>query len=172
MIFIDFEASSLARGSYPIEIAWGGVDVRVQSYLIRPSERWIEASHLWSYEAEEAHGLSIEFVIDNGCDLAEVAHKAVVSLGSHDAVYSDNPVYDQAWLDILCKEAGIGNASIEIQNFNELLSSFADKRLIQDAYHRANQISPPIHRAARDVEFLLTVYNSCREFVDYHHRNP
>lgn len=167
MIIIDFEASSLVHGSYPIEIAWGGIDQPVQSYLIRPSDRWIEESHLWSYEAEEAHGLSIEYVIENGNELVEVAKKAVDSLTSGDAVYSDNPEYDQGWLDILCKEAGIRNDAIEIQDFNKLLLGFADTKMIQDAYYRASQLSPPTHRAARDVEFLVTVYNLCREYSEY-----
>jgi hypothetical protein len=52
IVFLDFEASSLNKKSFPIEVAWVFQDGRSRSYLIRPAPEWID----WSDEAEEVHG--------------------------------------------------------------------------------------------------------------------
>ena len=35
--FLDFEASSLMKGSFPIEVAWVDQDAQAESYLIKPA---------------------------------------------------------------------------------------------------------------------------------------
>ena len=37
LVFLDFEASSLAKRGYPIEVAWVFEDGRAESHLIRPA---------------------------------------------------------------------------------------------------------------------------------------
>jgi hypothetical protein len=37
IVFLDFEASSLARHSYPIEVAWVFEDGASEAHLIRPA---------------------------------------------------------------------------------------------------------------------------------------
>ncbi|MEK1875915.1 MAG: transcriptional regulator, partial [Rhizobium altiplani] len=36
IVFLDFEASSLSKHSYPVEIAWVFEDGRSRSFLIKP----------------------------------------------------------------------------------------------------------------------------------------
>ena len=53
IVFLDFEASSLARRGFPIEIAWVFETGEAESHLIRPAADWTE----WSAEAESIHGI-------------------------------------------------------------------------------------------------------------------
>ena len=41
--FIDFEASSLGRHGYPIEVAWVFEDGNSETFLIAPIEKWTAA---------------------------------------------------------------------------------------------------------------------------------
>ena len=42
ILFLDFEASSLLPGSFPIEVAWVDETGQGESYLIRPHEGWLD----------------------------------------------------------------------------------------------------------------------------------
>jgi hypothetical protein len=54
-IFIDFEASSLGAGSFPIEVAWSRPDGSIGSYSIRPLPEWID----WDdYTEQKIHHIS------------------------------------------------------------------------------------------------------------------
>ena len=63
-VFLDFEASSLASASYPIEVAWSCGGDSIESHLISPTgvSRWTD----WSAKAEALHGLSREQLIAEG----------------------------------------------------------------------------------------------------------
>ena len=54
IVFLDFEASSLSKHSYPVEIAWVFEDGRSRSFLIKPKSGWTD----WSADAEKIHGIS------------------------------------------------------------------------------------------------------------------
>ena len=57
LAFLDFEASSLAKDSYPIEVAWVFEDWASEAHLIRPAARWTD----WDTGAERMHGFSTKF---------------------------------------------------------------------------------------------------------------
>jgi len=69
IIFLDFEASSLWVGSYPVEVAWVSEDDTAAGYLIRPEPGWTE----WDPKAEDIHGISHEVLMRDGDDAAAVA---------------------------------------------------------------------------------------------------
>ncbi|MET0379714.1 MAG: hypothetical protein ABW049_12050, partial [Spongiibacteraceae bacterium] len=51
---LDFEASGLGGGTYPIEVGYVLGDGRSACYLIRPEPDW----QGWSADAEKLHGIS------------------------------------------------------------------------------------------------------------------
>ena len=57
---IDFEASGLMKGGFPIEIAWqnSGEASAMSSFLIKPTVDWLSNEYLWSFESEKIHGIS------------------------------------------------------------------------------------------------------------------
>jgi hypothetical protein len=54
--FLDFEASSLGKQGYPIEVAWVFANGEEESHLIRPAEAWTD----WDVKAGRIHGISRE----------------------------------------------------------------------------------------------------------------
>lgn len=104
IIFVDFEASSLMPGSWPVEIGWaidGGV---VESHLIWPPSMWRD----WDPKAEIIHGLSRGYLQEHGEPADAVASRAVEVLGAPGvAVFSDAAGWDQMWLDRLLEAGGL-----------------------------------------------------------------
>lgn len=72
-VFLDFEASSLSKQSYPIEVAWVFEDGRHRSHLIRPTPEWTD----WSHEAEQIHGISRSLLLTEGHSVHDVANEVV-----------------------------------------------------------------------------------------------
>ncbi len=114
-IFIDIEASGIARGCFPIEIGWaqpvvtqdGRVALDVRSILVRPSDNWLADPGRWDSAAEPVHGLSLEVLLREGrgltyiCDMLDQAFSAA-------EIASDTGAggWDDDWLLMLYDEAG------------------------------------------------------------------
>jgi hypothetical protein len=99
LLFLDIEASSLAPDSWPVEIGWAwlgldGIDVR--SAVVAPRPAWNVSS--WSEGAGRIHGLSLDRV-RRGWPADMVAAMTDSFAGFH--TVSDNPAWDQLWLDRL-----------------------------------------------------------------------
>lgn len=105
--FVDLEASSLLPGGFPIEIGWVDQDGRGESYLIRPTEEWIDSGYGWSHQSEAVHGINLETLMREGAPPEEVARRAAdVMSPRHCMVFSDAPGYDGGWLETLMHEGG------------------------------------------------------------------
>lgn len=100
IFFLDFEASSLAPGSYPIEIAWVGADGRGESYLIQPYLLWSG----WSSASELVHRITPAMLRD-GTPAEKVARRAQTVL-SNALIVSDQPVFERHWLAMLLAVIG------------------------------------------------------------------
>jgi len=159
IILIDFESSGLARGSFPIEVAWAGHDLTMNSHLIRPSDIWLDDDRLWDPAAERLHGLSIAYLKEHGDTIENVAHAVIRGLNGA-TVYSNNPLFDQDWLHRLLAAAGCDQI-VKVLEFNHLLTEITDIEGIQWAYQVANATTPATHRAAQDVLNLWEVYRQC-----------
>lgn len=99
LLFLDFEASSLSAGSWPVEIgyAWfadGRVETR--ALVIAPRPDWSMAD--WSETSARVHGIGLG-QIRAGVPAAAVA--AETDAFAHFDVVSDNPTWEQRWLDRL-----------------------------------------------------------------------
>ena len=111
-IFIDFEASGLSRGSFPIEIAWVGAEGAGEVHLIRPAPAWLRPSRLsnWSSESEAVHKIPMRWLLEKGEDHAAVAVRAAEVLAAPGVtVYADSP-YDGRWLACLFATAGLSES--------------------------------------------------------------
>jgi hypothetical protein len=101
--FMDFEASSLHRGSFPVEIGWCSRDLlRGGSALIRPCAGWTE----WSPASEATHGISLARLKAEGAPAAEAMRAANAELAGQRLI-SDNPSHDIKWLYVLSRGCGI-----------------------------------------------------------------
>jgi hypothetical protein len=166
IMFIDFEASSLNRGSVPIEIAWVDEDGQADSCLIKPEAGWDD----WSVASESIHGISRGDIARDGEEARLAAKRAFKALGAADAVYSDQPVFDQAWLEVLLATAGFPFRSIMLCDVVEaygaqsmpLRTIYSDPadvvanaaRIIAEAEHAEAARHRRRHRATEDATGL------------------
>ena len=104
IVFLDFEASSLLPGSWPVEIGWAFDGGGVESHLLKPEPTWTD----WDAKSEAIHGLSREYLREHGELVDLVARLAVDMLAAPGVtVFSDAASWDQGWLDRLLQEAGL-----------------------------------------------------------------
>ena len=100
--FLHFEASSLGRHGFPIEVAWVFENGAEETHLIRPAAGWTDrnpAPRTW--HASSRDGLGID-----GAPVETVAHRLVEQLSDHD-VFESAPPWDGKWLGLLLRSAGL-----------------------------------------------------------------
>jgi hypothetical protein len=102
LYFLDFEASSLADDSFPIEVASIDQNGQGEHYLIRPAAEWLDAIGnplAWGADSERIHGISFAALLAEGVAHDRVAKRVGHVLGRGNAqIYSDGPESDGYWL--------------------------------------------------------------------------
>lgn len=152
LLFLDFEASSLSPGSWPIEIgyAWiAGDRVETRSALIAPRMDWALSD--WSERAAEVHGIRFSEVLA-GRPAEEIAGETEAFAGY--AVVSDNPAREQMWLDRL--RAGRA-ARIEVGALRRAVSARLSDRAADALALRLLRNAAP-HRAGPDAARLANAW--------------
>lgn len=110
-VFLDFEASSLAKHGYPIEVAWVFEDGGGESHLIRPAPQWTD----WDEAAERIHGIPRAELVEHGEPVAAVAGRMIEALSGHE-LYASAPSWDGKWLSALLRAAGLPRHSLRLQD--------------------------------------------------------
>ncbi len=155
-IVIDIEASGFGNDSYPIEFAWGNSRLGIDSFLINPASL-VDWTH-WSVEAEQVHHIARHTLLTEGIDPTQ-AWTQISELFAVYRVYSDNPPYDAGWLRAFSC-LGVNTSLIQVHDTGDIIRRHLDDQQndcdsVEHIYRQAAQISPPTHRAASDVAFLL-----------------
>lgn len=162
LVFLDFEASSLGRKSYPVEVAWVYEDGHHESYLIRPAPSWTE----WDEKAQAIHHISRAQLGREGVAHDLVARRMVEVLSGHDLLASA-PSWDGKWLSALLRAASLPRRSIKLRHSadarrecaqiilspvvpREQLSVIVMDLLTQVAMQASAQV--PAHRALPDAQ--------------------
>jgi hypothetical protein len=161
LAFLDFEASSLAKTSYPIEIAWVFENGAAESHLIRPADGWTD----WDPKAEAIHHIPRATLLRDGRPHDEVAQRMVAVLTGHDLLASA-PSWDGKWLSYLLRAAGLPRHSLRLRDTEEAQVEAA-RAILAPAVPAAQLASAieevltlaavrnrgtPAHRAEADVE--------------------
>jgi hypothetical protein len=159
-VFLDFEASSLADRSHPIEVAWVFQTGRQESHLIRPAPNWSD----WDDRAEAIHGISRDLLASEGEPHDEVARRIVEALDGHE-LFASAPSWDGKWLSALLRSAGIPRHALRLRDTDEALREaateilspvFSGPRLESEVHGvvakaTAVESGPPAHRALADA---------------------
>ena len=155
LLFLDIEASSLDPRSWPIEVGWAWIEagrVRTRSAIIAPRADWPLSA--WRAAAVAVHGLPLCAVLA-GAPAGEVAARTDVF--ARFEVVSDNPVWDQRWLDRLRE----GRRRIDVRPLRAAVaerlhdleaSEFARTLLREPAPHRAGPDAARLAAAWRAAE--------------------
>jgi hypothetical protein len=151
LLFLDFEASSLSPQSWPIEIGVAWIEagrVETGSMLIAPRPDWPLSD--WSEPAALVHGIPLAEVLEGVP--AEAAAAATDVIAACDVV-SDNPIWDQRWLDRL--RAGrprVRLLGLRPEMLRRLSPPAADDLCLRLLQNRSR------HRAAPDAERLARAW--------------
>jgi hypothetical protein len=172
LAFLDFEASSLSKNSYPIEVAWVFEDGASERHLIRPAPEWTD----WDPGAEAMHHLSRAVLEAEGEPHAEVAHRVLEALSEH-VVYASAPSWDGKWLSVLLRAGGLPRHAMRLKDSDEahleaareaLWAAGADGDLDELAdgvvarVRASLEAAPPVHRALQDAEHERRVWREVR----------
>lgn len=160
LVFLDFEASSLAKRSYPIEVGWVFEDGASAEYLIRPAPEWTD----WDDEAARIHGIA-RVELAEATPHEEVARAMVDRLGAHD-IFASAPSWDGKWLSALLRAAGYPRHALRLRDSDDAMRVVAEQilaprlppeklqeevaNLLALAEVRAVR-TPPAHRALADA---------------------
>jgi hypothetical protein len=180
LAFLDFEASSLSKRSYPIEVAWVFEDGASEAHLIRPAPGWTE----WDEGAASIHHIDRALLEREGAAHDWVARRMVETLTGHD-LRASAPSWDGKWLSVLLRAAGLPRHALRLsdsddahleaakamlrgavpeEDLDEMAGNFAALAEIREAGH------PPAHRALPDAleewEKWLAVRASARMLAE------
>ncbi len=131
LVFLDFEASSLAKLSYPIEVAWVFEDGREESHLIRPAAQWTD----WDARAEAIHHIPRATIEAEGTPHDIVGRRMVEELDGHH-LFASAPSWDGKWLSALLRAAKLPRHALRLRDSDEALR------------HTATEILRPVVPAA------------------------
>lgn len=152
LVAIDFEASGLYAGSYPIEAGiarWRNPEapIEIWSTLIRPPAEW--RSRPWSTISQTVHGIAPE-ELEGGMDPRDVMLRLNTLVGRR--AFCDGGSSDLGWLGGL-EEAGGVDATFLLQD-SDALGGFVHPRFYRRMVRWLDRATPR-HRAAADAERLL-----------------
>ena len=174
VVFSDFEASSLGRKGFPIEVAWVFETGEEETHLIRPAEGWTE----WAASAEAAHRIPRDLLDREGKPAAEVARRALEALSGH-RLYASAPSWDGQWLSRLLRAGGLPRHALRLRDTEEARAKAvavaleaagvppeARQRLanpiLEEAQRRAKD-AQPAHRALDDARRERDVWLDVRD---------
>lgn len=186
LVFLDFEASSLADRSYPIEVGWVWERGGGEAHLIRPAPGWSD----WDPAAEAIHGITFAELLADGESHAWVAQRMVDLLAGHTPCASA-PSWDGKWLSVLLRAAGLPRHALRLRKTDDVLRETAREILgpttpAAELAARANQLvarveesvpgALPAHRALADAEQerqrWLRVRRAAKEAVEGRGKPP
>jgi hypothetical protein len=161
--FLDFEASSLGKHGYPIEVAWVLANGEEESYLIRPDPSWTD----WDTKAEAVHGISHERLKTEGTAVSIVAQRMIAALAGHN-LYATAPSWDGKWLSRLLRTVGLPRHALRLEDteaahreaVHEVLQAAGVptelhdgvmKDILAQAQRGDDQLGPAEHRALADA---------------------
>lgn len=174
-VFLDFEASSLAKASYPIEVAWVFEDGRAETHLIRPAEGWTD----WDESAAAIHGIARAELQASGEPHAELARHMLETLTGH-LLYASSPSWDGKWLSVLLRAAGLPRHALRLRDTDEaqfeaalaglgMAVAEADRQKRAAAIIsriRAADTGPILHRALPDARHECGLWRAIRRAAE------
>jgi len=171
--FLDFEASSLAKLSYPVEVAWVFEDGRAENHLLQPLPTWTD----WDERAAAVHGISRHELIASGEPVAAVARHLLEVMEGH-VVYASSPSWDGKWLSVLLRGAGLPRHALRLRDTDEAQLEIAREMLtgkvnadaleavanaLVGGVRAAASRDPIAHRALADAEHERQIWLGVRE---------
>lgn len=107
--FLHFEASSLGRHGFPIEVAWVFENGAEEAHLIRPAPGWTDRDP----DPHRVHAISRDRLRIDGAPIETVARRLVSQLSGSD-VFASAPSWDGKWLNLLLRSACLHDQALQL----------------------------------------------------------
>jgi len=120
-IVIDFEASSLNDGSYPIEFGYCDLEMNSGGFLIRPKPEWTD----WHPDAASAHGIPRVLLFASGIPAREAAERINYMTDGGKAFLCDGGASDQRWYEVLFRATDVVPEIMTLRDFDLRLNAAA-----------------------------------------------
>ncbi|GAA0598670.1 hypothetical protein GCM10009416_41030 [Craurococcus roseus] len=152
-VFLDFEASSLSKKGFPIEVAWVFETGEEESHLIRPAADWTD----WSAAAQAVHRIPRETLERDGEPAAEAARRTLDALSGH-RLYASAPSWDGQWLSRLLRAGGLPRHALRLRDTEEARAEAVAAALEaagvapEERERIAGPILEDVQRRAKDAE--------------------
>ena len=156
MLFLDFEASGLGEGSWPIELGLAWIEqgkTRAASRLIRPHADWDEDA--WSAESAEVHRIPRP-ALDRAWPAERVAAWAAERMAGQ-VVVADAPEFDGLWLRTLFAIAPGLAAPPRLADFDAMVATHFGEAGVRRVYGALDEVPNP-HRAGPDAQRLAQAW--------------
>jgi hypothetical protein len=148
---LDFEASSLSDGSYPIT-AGLVINGEIKYWIIKPQPGWID----WSLASQSIHGIKRSYLMEHGLSALQVIEEMKSLLSNNPIVYSDNPYWESRWLRCL------GMFDCEVRDIRELLASSLQANFSACLKHQFLMHQLTQHRADHDAYAMYMAVSELR----------
>jgi hypothetical protein len=158
IVFLDFEASSLGKQGYPIEVAWVFASGEEESHLIQPAASWTD----WDAKAGRIHGIAREQLKSEGAPLEYIAQRMVSVLTGRN-LYATAPSWDGKWLSKLLRTADLPRHALRLED-----TEMAHRRVIRDVLRDA-RVPADLHRTLMQ-DILAQAQRSIDELGPAAHR--
>ena len=156
---MDFEASGLGRGSYPIEVGYVLGDGRSACFLIRPEPEWVG----WSEEAQQLHGIDRDLLMRKGHPVQQVAYWLNHQLAG-ETLYTDAWGSDLTWLSLLF-DAADRVPRFRLQSLRVLLCEGQEKLWHETHATISRELAIKRHRASGDARLLQQTFIRTRALI-------
>jgi len=170
-VFLDFEASSLGKHSYPIEVGWVFENGNTDDFLIRPAPDWTD----WDEMAEHVHGISRDRLEQEGLAHENACDRLVRALSGH-ALYASAPSWDGHWLSMLLRAGGqprhllrlADTEDVFVAAVREGLGPAVEPQTIIDIVEQARAVvesGPVAHRALEDAQREMRIWREVQRIA-------
>ena len=173
--FLDFEASSLEKGGFPVEVGWVLEDGTEEAHLIRPAPDWT----VWSAEAEAIHHLPRARLEAEG-ETPETVAARMMEVLSGQEILASAPSWDGQWLSRLLRAGGLPRHALRLGDTDAAEMAEADRilreaglaeekraeqvrRIVGEARQADEALGPPEHRALADARRAHRLFEAVRQ---------
>ena len=155
IIFLDFEASSLAADSWPIEIGLSWIEsgaVQTWSSLICPRSTWVSSG--WSPKSARVHRIPREELDD--APAADIVARVAMEVIGGRTLICDAPEFDGAWWSRLTEGMEVGD--LRLMDFGKAAADTFDDTTLDWVYEGLERRHAP-HRAGPDSARLAGAWS-------------
>lgn len=154
LVFLDFEASSLAPDSWPVEIGLSWLtdtgEIESHAQLIRRHPNW--SMEAWSPQSEGLHGISYQVLETEGVEAANAAEWFLSNTRGR-RIGSDAPEFEMKWLRRLLETSfdasAVDREIARVQDFYALIEPMLSEQSLDTFFERLARLPAP-HRAGPD----------------------